>query len=146
MKVTLAAMCDYASVSQDGKLNILGIFQEINAPTIPFQLAQMFLVVSFSASSSEAPAQKKFEVKLLGADGAQVFAAQQTVPIQTPPRTGARVNVNALMGFGGLVFPAPGDYAFSILIDGDEKESVPLRVNPPGLPPPPAQQLPPPQQ
>lgn len=143
MKVTLAAMCDYASVNQDGKLNILGIFQEISAPTLPFQLAQMFLVVSFSASASEAPARKNFEVKLLGADGAQVFAAQQIVPIQPPPRPGARVNVNAVMGFGGLVFSASGDYAFSILIDGDEKESVPLRVNPPGsttplvLPPPP---------
>jgi hypothetical protein len=134
MRVTLAALADYANVTMEGKLNIMGIFQEINAPTLPFQLAQMYLVVSFSAAPSEAPAQKRLEVKLLAADGAQVFAAQQILPVQPPNRPGARLITNAVMGIGGLLFNGAGDYAFSILVDGDEKESVPLRVNPPGGP------------
>ncbi len=130
MRVTLAALADYANVTMEGKLNIMGIFQEINPPVLPFQLPQMFLVVSFSAAPSEAPAQKHLQVKLLAEDGAAVISAQQTLPVQTPNRPGARVITNAVLGFGGLQFTAPGDYAFSILIDGDEKESVPLRVNP----------------
>jgi hypothetical protein len=138
MRVTLAALADYANVTVDGKLNIMGIFQEINAPTLPFQLAQMFLVVSFSASPSEAPAQKQLNVKLLAEDGAEVVSTQQSLPVQQPNRPGARIITNAVIGFGGLLFARPGDYAFSILVDGDEKESVPLRVNPPGGPPLPA--------
>src|SRR5215217_3944288 len=47
MEVKLAVLADYANVSQDGKLNIMGIFQEINAPSLPFPLPQMFLVVPF---------------------------------------------------------------------------------------------------
>ena len=35
MDVTVAVLADYANVSQDGKLNIMGIFQEINPPMLP---------------------------------------------------------------------------------------------------------------
>jgi hypothetical protein len=49
MEVTVAVLADYANVSQDGKLNIMGIFQEINATSLPFVLPQMYLVMSFSA-------------------------------------------------------------------------------------------------
>lgn len=45
MDVNLALLADYANVSQDGKLNIMGIFQEVNPPVLPFALPQMYLVM-----------------------------------------------------------------------------------------------------
>ena len=53
MDVTLAVLADYANVSQDGKLNIMGIFQEVNPPLLPFTLPQMYLVLSLTAGPAE---------------------------------------------------------------------------------------------
>ena len=36
--VRVAVLADYANVSQDGKLNIMGIFQEINPSFLPFPM------------------------------------------------------------------------------------------------------------
>jgi hypothetical protein len=133
VRVTLSALCDYATVSQEGKLSIMGIFQEINAPPsgLPVLVPQMFVVVSFSVAPAEAPASRKFDVKLLAEDGAEVAKIEQMLNIPPPQRSGARVTINAIIGMAGLTFHAAGDHAFSILIDGDEKESIPLRVNAP---------------
>lgn len=131
MKVTLATLCDYANVTVEGKLNILGTFQEINAPVLPFALPVMFLVVGFSAAPSEAPSKKQVTVKLLAEDGAELLTAVQEIDLPKPPRPGARLLASTVLGLAGIAFPKAGDYAFSILVDGDEKESVPLRVNSP---------------
>jgi hypothetical protein len=43
VEVTVTVLADYANLSQDGKLNIMSIFQEINPPVLPFALPQMYL-------------------------------------------------------------------------------------------------------
>jgi hypothetical protein len=42
--VTLAVLADYANVSQEGKLNILGVFQEVNPVAFPAGVPQMFVL------------------------------------------------------------------------------------------------------
>jgi hypothetical protein len=128
--VTLAALCDYSNITQEGKLNILGVFGEINPPMLPFALPQMFLVVSFSASPAE-PRQKELRYVLAGADGHPIFDANQNVTLPSPARAGQRINLNSIIGLQGVHFEQPGDYAFSIQVGGEEKASVPLHVNPP---------------
>jgi hypothetical protein len=130
MNVTLAVLCDFASVTQEGKLNILGVFGEINPPFLPFVMPQMFLVSSLTASAAE-QRQKHLRVVLLGADGVEIFKAEQDVQLPVPLRPGLPINVNAIFGIAGLTFQQPGDYAFSIQIGGEEKASVPLHVNSP---------------
>jgi hypothetical protein len=34
-EIRLAALCDYALVSQDGKVSLLGIFRNISVSTLP---------------------------------------------------------------------------------------------------------------
>jgi hypothetical protein len=41
MDAVLAVTADYASVSSDGKLSIMGIFQEITPMAFPAQVSQM---------------------------------------------------------------------------------------------------------
>jgi hypothetical protein len=131
MKVTLALVCDYANVTIENKLNILGIFQEMNPPAVPFVMPQMFLVMSFRASAAEVPATRKITVSLLNDDEDEIFRAEQTVEIAKPIRPGAVAVFNTVLGLQGLAFAKAGDHAFHILIDGDEKEQVELRVNEP---------------
>ena len=65
MDVTLAVLADYANVSQDGKLNIMGIFQEVNPSEIPFVLPQMYLVLSLTAGPAEVGLARNIRIPLL---------------------------------------------------------------------------------
>lgn len=131
MDITLGVLSDYASVSQDGKLNIMGVFGEINAPVLPFVLPVMYLVLTFEASPAEVDSDKSLRVALLDADGNQIFAMEQPIKVPHPKRPGSTVLMNAVMALAGARFEKTGDYVFSILIGGDEKRRVPLHVNEP---------------
>lgn len=129
MEVTLAIACDYANISQDGKLNILGVFQEVNPLVLPAIVPQMFLVVSFEAGAAEFGTQKHVRIALLEADGTEVVAMEAPITVQSPARAGSRAYINQVLALQGLAFQNTGDYAFHVLVNGEEKRAVPLRVN-----------------
>lgn len=131
MEVELAVLADYANVSQDGKLNIMGIFQEINAPDLPFALPQMYLVVSFVAGPAEFGSAKNIRITLLDNDGNEMLGLEGQVEVPRPPRPGSRAYINQVIGLNGITFQQPGGHAFSILVGGETKETVGLHVNEP---------------
>lgn len=129
MEVTVAVLADYANVSKDGKLNIMGIFQEVNAPELPYQLPQMYLVLSFTAGPAEFASVKNVRVVLLHSDGQEVFSLRAQMQVPNAARPGRRAYINETIGLAGVPFQQAGDYAFSILVGDDEKATVPLYVN-----------------
>lgn len=133
MDVTLAVLADYANVSQDGKLNIMGIFQEINAPTLPFPMPQMYLVMSFAAGAAEFETTRHLRIALLHGDGQELLALEAEMRVPRPKRPGSKAYINEAIGLSQIVFERAGDYGFSILVGGDEKATVPLHVNDLGM-------------
>jgi hypothetical protein len=124
-------LADYANVSQDGKLKIMGIFQEVNPPVLPFALPQMYLVLSFTAGPAEFNTVRKLRVPLLHSDGQEILAMGADMRVPSARRPGSRAYINEAIGLSGITFPQAGDYAFHILIGDDEKAVVPLYVNEP---------------
>jgi hypothetical protein len=131
MDVNLALLADYAKVSQDGKLNIMGIFQEVNPPILPFALPQMYLVVSFEAGPQEFDSMKSINIALLDNDGNEMLALEGQAQVPRPPRPGSRAYMNQVIGLNGITFERSGDYNFAILVGGETKETVSLHVNRP---------------
>jgi hypothetical protein len=129
--VTLAVLADYAVVSQDGKLSVMGIFQEVNPPVLPFALPQMYLVVSFAAGPAEFDTVKDIKIAFLDNDGNEMLALEGQVPVPRPLRVGSRAYMNQVIGLNGVTFERPGDYAFAILVGGETKETVSLHMNEP---------------
>ena len=127
--VNLAVLADYANVSQDGKLNIMGIFQEVNATTLPFVLPQMYLVVSLTAGPAEFDTVRDLRIVLLRSDGEKLLELEGQLNVPRSPREGSRSYMNEAIGLAGIPFPQAGDYAFHILVGDDEKAVVPLHVN-----------------
>jgi hypothetical protein len=129
--VNLAIVADYANVSQDGKLNIMGIFQEVNPPVLPFDLPQMFLVVSFEAGPAEFDSVKNIRIALLDIDVNEMLALEGQVQVPRPPRPGRRAFINQVIGLNGVRFERPGGHEFSILIAGETRGTVSLHINEP---------------
>ena len=131
MDVTLSVLADYATVSQDGKLSVMGIFQEVNPPNLPFALPQMYLVVSYSAGPAEFDTVKDIKIPVLDNDGKEMLALEGQVPVRRPPRPGTRAYMNQIIVLSGVTFERPGDYGFAILAGGETKGTVSLHVNRP---------------
>jgi uncharacterized protein DUF6941 len=109
----------------------MGIFQEINPPTLPFALPQMYLVLSFSAGPAKFDTVRNIRIPLLYSDGQELLAMEAQMTIPRPARPGSRAYINQTIGLAEVMFGRPGDYAFSILVGDDEKATVPLHVNEP---------------
>jgi hypothetical protein len=129
MEVTLAVLADYASLSQEGKLNVMGIFSEINAIALPFALPMTYLVVAFEAPPVEANTDKAVRLVLMDNQGKSIFEIGQTLRVPPPARLGGGINLCGIYAIGGLQFEHAGAYQLSVLIGGVEKRCVSLYVN-----------------
>lgn len=126
MQLTFALLADYANQTPEQKLNVLGIFNRIFAKAFPASHPQMFLCMRFSASPAEYGSKRTITVKLLSADAEQLL--ETAYEMEIPSLAGQRVDVNYNLAMNGAVFPKADEYQFSILVDGDEKGTVPLSV------------------
>ena len=126
MKTRIAVLADYAGLSIDHKLNIMGIFTTLNAPQVPVVHPQMKLVTQFEFDASET-GQRPLRVTLVDADGHELFGIGAVVTIQAT-HDGHPALLNQILDLSHLAFPAFGDYEFRILIDDEIAAEIPLNV------------------
>lgn len=128
MNVKLALLADYANVSREGKLNILGIFDVLKARSFPVAHPTMQLVITFEASRVEVDNPRDVRIKLTDADGGQILELSGPVTFKGGV-AGEMLKVNHIITFNNIIFPKEGTYTFHIFIDKDHKANVPLKVN-----------------
>ncbi|MFQ5874335.1 MAG: hypothetical protein ACE5JL_11115, partial [Dehalococcoidia bacterium] len=116
MELKLKALSDYANVSSDGKLNIIGVFDSINPKTLPAILPHMYLVLVYDAAAAEAGVKRNVRIILADADGNQMLSLEQPIVVPQPPRPGARAEVKQILGLNAVKFNKSGDYQFSVLV------------------------------
>ena len=128
VEVTLALLADYANVTKDGKLNLMGVFTIINAPALPWVHPQMQLVLQFEVGTADWDTEKGIEVQLLDAGGNQLSDIRGNVKV-TRPQVARPLQFNSIMSINNLKFSNEGDYVFLVRLDGEIKREIPLRVN-----------------
>lgn len=128
MKLTLFLAADYANITREGKLNVMGIFNDIYAQTFPARHSSMHLVAKLGAELGEYGQTRNFRVKLLDADGNPILdlSGQFQVP---PGGQGRKPEVNLILELKDLIFPREGIYQFVLLVDKDQKGELSLYVN-----------------
>jgi hypothetical protein len=139
MELTLALVADYANVSDQGTLNVLGIFDTIFAPAFPTLHNEMHLVLRFESGPAERGLTKTVEIKLIDPDGQVVAHLGQDIslPRESPTLVS---RFNQIIRMQHLRFERPGDYRFDILVNGETKGNgapfqlvaAPLSAEPPG--------------
>jgi hypothetical protein len=123
MRLILLLAADYANITRDAKLNVMGVFNEIRAAAFPARQSSMHLVVKLGAELGEDGQTRQLTVKLRDADGATVMSL--TGPVEIPKgEQGVRPEVNAILELKDIVFPRPGSYQFVVLVDKDYKGDI----------------------
>ena len=126
MDLNYILAADYANVDRDGKLNVMGIFNEISAREFPVVHPEMRVIVSLAATPAEAGVERHFAVKLLDEDGQEML--EWARDIKVPPYQGKPIIMNQILRFVGVGFPKAGEYAFNCLVDNDYKGRAPIYV------------------
>ena len=128
MDLNLAVISDAANVSGEGKLNILGIFEDLYAPTLPAVHPLMVLAVSLRAEMLEQGLSHKLEVKLIDDDGHTINYVGP-LPFEATAGPAARaVNIPMIIHLTNLKFEKFGSYRFDIYLDGDLLKEVPMTL------------------
>jgi hypothetical protein len=133
--VSLAVLADYANVSREGKLNIMGIFDRIFARQLPGQFPPMQVVIRLDAHYAEMGREHTIQVQLQDPDGEAVFDINGAF---TPMggEAGEVAPLNHILSLGNLPLRKPGGYSVVIWVNNDLKKQIPLKVVPADVDPP----------
>ena len=129
MEVKFAVLADHASITREGKLNVLGIFDVINTSKLPVGLPLFYVVVAYEAGAAEFDSTKQIEIVLCDEDGNRLLALSQELKVGRPQTIGTLVTANQIAGIVGCQFSKTGNYQFDILLNGDSKKTISLRLN-----------------
>lgn len=117
MHLQLALVCDDARMRPDGKMDVVGVFNDLAAPGFPAKQERMVLVTTIEWDRGES-GRNKFRVDLLAPDGRPSLTVdghtdvEARSPDRPPPRT------RLILPLEGVVFPQPGRYTFEIRVGG----------------------------
>jgi hypothetical protein len=126
MTIDLSLLCDAATVDAAGKLNVLGVFDRIQARELPARHGRICLVIRLAARAGDA-GEHTAEIRLVTPDGEDLVRLDGK--LQVGPAHGDEVTrIPHVLNLDGLVFPKEGAYSFEIAIDGDPLASIPLRI------------------
>lgn len=130
MEVTLALLADCANVTAEGKLNILGVFDSILAENFPTVHNQMNLIFRLEANAAEAGSRKDLLILLMGEDGQKLVTLSATMEFtaRDPNKSGEQFVADQIIGMQNVRFEKPGIYQIAILVNGDTKKTLMLRV------------------
>lgn len=128
MNPILFLAADYANITGDGKLNVMGVFDEIFSYSFPARHSSMHLVGKLGAELGEYGQKRDFKIVLLDEDANQVMDVSGQFDIPTGGR-GRKPEVNLILELKDIIFPKPGRYQFVLLVEKDHKCELSLYVN-----------------
>ena len=123
MKLLYTLLCDYAFLSIDRKVNIIGVFETINAQKFPVTHPKFVIV------GSVAPSKKNFKMSLNIVEketGTSILGDIHERDVNLP--AGHDQNFNFIVEVINTNFTKPGLYVVEIKIDGKVIGEIPLRL------------------
>ena len=131
VEVTLGVLADAANLSIDGKLNILGEFNEMRSATFPFAWPSMQLVLKIEATTAEG-AKHKFRLRVIDDDGNIVpgtRVVEGQIDLGKPYAAGHPHRSQVILGIAQARFEKPGTVEFEVAIDDKIVKTIPLYVS-----------------
>jgi hypothetical protein len=128
LTIRLAAIADTANVSREGKLNITGIFNNINAPKFPVKHPWMVLVFVIEGDRGDAGAEHKLKVDLIDEDGNHMIPTLEGTITFGPAGSGNPIHYPQIIQLANVEFKKPGRHEFKILLNGEVRSTVPINI------------------
>jgi hypothetical protein len=129
MHVTFALFADAANLSQEGKLNILGVFDALQVGTLPALHPRATLVVHLKGTAQDVGSHR-VSLRWVGPSGTELWSSEGELGVATPPQ-GVHEMDFPLIAQLDLPLDESGAYVMRVGLDGDVHAEVPLQVRAP---------------
>lgn len=126
MHVSFALFADAANISQEGKLNILGVFDAVQVAQLPAVHPRAHLVVRVKGSAADV-GRHQVTLQWVNPSGVELWSSEGQLDVENVP-PGATEMDFPLIAAIDLPLDEPGGYAMQVAIDGAPQGSVSLMV------------------
>jgi hypothetical protein len=126
MHVSFALFADAANLSQEGKLNILGVFDALQVATLPAIHPRAHLVVHLKGNGSDVGSHT-VSFRWLSPSGQELWNSSGDLNVGAPPPGIAEMDL-PLIAQLDLPMDAAGAYNMAIAIDGEHTMDVGVHV------------------
>lgn len=128
MHVTFALFADAANVSQEGKLNILGVFDALQVGSLPALHPRATLVVHLKGAPSDA-GPHRVALQWMSPSGSELWSSDGELGVSAPP-SGVQEMDFPLIAQLDLPLDVSGRYVMRVGLDGTTHAEVPVQVRP----------------
>lgn len=130
MKIAYAHLCDYASISREGKLSVNGIFSRISPPRLPHVHPQAYLAFGIELTYAELSMDFPVRIDFVDSDGGPLFRAEARLAVPGHAKVGERVEIAQIIGMGMIRFEKEGMYNVNIWLSERLERTLELTVVP----------------
>ena len=126
MEIILAVACEEARARPDGRLDLVGVFDELSAPGFPAR-QDALTVVFVMEWPPEQEGRQDFRADLLHSDGTRVLTIEGHTDVTSGDRRRPRTQL--VMPMKDIIFPQAGEYRFRITVDDGAVTALSLLVS-----------------
>jgi hypothetical protein len=126
MIVSFAMFADAANISQEGKLNILGVFDAVQVGQMPAVHPRAHLVVRFKGTPMDVGIHQ-VALRWVNPGGVELWSSDGQVELSAPPPGVTEVDI-PLIATIDLPLDVQGSYAMMVFVNNEPRGEVPLHV------------------
>ena len=126
MQVSFALFADAANLSQEGKLNILGVFDALQVAGFPAVHPRAHLVVHLKGTQHDVGTHS-LSLRWVNPQGNELWESTGGVEVGPPPASAVEMDLPIIAQID-LPMDGPGGYSLRIALDGESLAMVPVHV------------------
>jgi hypothetical protein len=127
MHIAFALFADAANISQEGKLNVLGVFDAVHVGTLPAVHPRATLVVRLKGGSDDA-GQHAVTLRWISPSGRELWQSTAELNVGAPPPGSGEMDI-PLIASVDLPVEQAGEHMMAIALDGLAVTDVRLFVH-----------------
>ncbi len=118
-KLNFAHLCDNAFLSQDNKLNIIGIFREIYSQKFPFRYPKMAVVMNVTVEKGMHP----FAIHMM-----KEGTTDPVMKMQGEVKSSETKDFNLIIDLANIAFEDQRKYRIDILMEDEVIGAIPFEI------------------
>jgi len=126
MHVSFALFADAANLSQEGKLNILGVFDALQVATLPAVHPRAHLVLHLKGSTLDVGSHS-VRLRWMNPHGTELWSSGGDLAVGAPPPGVPQMDM-PLIAQVDLPIDVAGGYTMRVAIDDSDVADVPVQV------------------
>ena len=128
MHVQYVALCEQVILGNDGRPSLIGLFNDLQLPTVPFTLPRLAFAARVLMTAQEVGRSYKIEVVISDPAGNELGRPGGDLALPPPPAGIDSIAVDIPLQFDLFELPAEGRYTFLLHIDGKPLAGVQLSI------------------